>query len=280
MVQLMATQHTPAVPRSTWRRAVTRSATLALGFTLLAVGCGGSSSDDAAEGDSAGITGEGSIGDETISGGQDTGGEQVTGSDGEAALNNNDNDASSTGGNNNGGGGDEFGIGGEDDEEFTPDAAEEPEELPDVAMPVLDEPEDVLPELRAEVGDALQDAVDSPDVDILDVAKLPDLAPTDEEVASFDDGHQRTSSGRLIVLDELASLACANIEIALGEIDEGQLPSAKEHISTAGERAGRSEVDAVEKWSDALGDAASGDSIDATTLVGFLSVCIEGGYVI
>ncbi len=152
--------------------------------------------------------------------------------------------------------------------------------LPEVAAPELAEPEDVLPGLKDEVGDAVEQAAESPDVAILDVAKLPDLAPTDEEIAAFGDGHPRTSTGRLIVLDELASLACANVEIALGAIDDGLTAVAQDHVASASQRAGQSEVESIEGWSDALDEAGSGASIDATTLVGFLSVCLEGGYVI
>jgi hypothetical protein len=155
----------------------------------------------------------------------------------------------------------------------------EPAELSDDDIPELAAPEELLPELEAEVGDAVIDAAESPDVAILDVADPPDSTPTDEEVAAFGDGNQRTPSGKLIVLDETASLACANVEIALGSIDEGDVATAADHIDQASQRSGRSEVDGIQGWSEALAKAGVAEPIEVTTLVGFLSVCIEGGYV-
>ncbi|MGH1491246.1 MAG: hypothetical protein ACRBK7_17925 [Acidimicrobiales bacterium] len=154
------------------------------------------------------------------------------------------------------------------------------DELPEVSAPDLAEPDDLLPKLKADVGDAVQAAADSPDVAILDAADLSTPAPTAEDLANFGDGHSRTPNGKLIVLDELASLACANVEIALGAVDEGDLEAATANISTAAERAEQSELAGIQSWSEALNEADSGETIDATILVGFLSVCLDGGYVI
>lgn len=256
--------------------AMNRLALVAVVVTLLLAGCSGSDDDlasvpnaDAGAEDSAlqdGSAQDGSSQDGTGEAGSEVG-------SGESGP-----DGSGNAGDFADPGEDELGFS-DSELDFGPDNIETGE-LPEVSVPELAEPEDLLPELEAEVGEAVQQAVDSPDVDVLDVADLPDITPTDEEIASFGDGHRRTPTGRLIVLDELASLACANVEIALGAIDEGDTATAKAHISSAGERAGNSEVEGVQSWSEPLNEAAATDPIDATTLVGFLSVCLEGGYVI
>ena len=166
-----------------------------------------------------------------------------------------------------------------------PDEVLDPDNVPEVEMPELHTPGALLPEFSPEVVDAIEKAAESPDVAILDAAGIIDDGPTDEEVASFRDGNTRNSSGELVVLDELAALACANVEIALSNIDSGDLPGAVEHIVEAAARTADSELVEIQAWSSTLKgsfaeDAGREQPLDATVLVGFLQVCIDGGYVL
>lgn len=166
-----------------------------------------------------------------------------------------------------------------------PDEVLDPDNVPEVEMPELLAPGALLPEFTPEVVDAIAKAAESPDIAILDAAGIIDDGPTDEEVASFRDGNTRNSSGELVVLDELAALACANVEIALSDIDSGDLPGAVEHIIEAAARAADSELVEIQVWSSTLKGsfaegAGRGQPLNATVLVGFLQVCIDGGYVL
>lgn len=158
------------------------------------------------------------------------------------------------------------------------DLLEDPPELAPEQVPILLEPEEQLPELETETA-VLEQAVESPDVEILEVADLLDDGPTAEEIESFGDGHTRNSTGELVVLDEPASLACADTQIALVRLDESRSVIAAGHVASAAERASRSDLDEVVAWSEALSGAAGGTGdVDPTVLVGFLAVCIDGGY--
>lgn len=156
----------------------------------------------------------------------------------------------------------------------------DPDNIPPVDQPRLESPEERLPRMTAAVAEAIEKAAVSPDLAILDVAGIVDDGPTAEEIASFGDGHTRTSSGVLVILDQPAGLACANIEIALTEIDEGRRGAAADHITSAVDRTLRSELQDIRGWSATLAASLTEAGIDVATLVGFLSVCLDGGYVL
>ncbi len=173
-----------------------------------------------------------------------------------------------------------------------PDEVLDLDNVPDVEVPELATPDELLADLEPELAEEIAAAAASPDVAILDVAGIVDDGPTREEIEAFGDGNTRNSSGELVILDELASLACANVEIALSNIDAGDIGGAVDHLATASERTAGSELEGIRAWSQALADSVSGEasngadaalgaaSIDATVLIGFLSVCIDGGHVL
>ncbi|MGI9596203.1 MAG: hypothetical protein ACR2QK_08585 [Acidimicrobiales bacterium] len=149
-------------------------------------------------------------------------------------------------------------------------------------QPDLAPPGERLADLGPGVADAIERATASPDMAILDVVGIIDDGPTAAEIAASGDGRTRDSSGELMQLDEPAGLACGNVEIALTAIDEGRDQAARDHVRSAADRSAVSEIDGIEAWASALADSIDSTDgsggIDITTLVGFLSVCIEGGY--
>lgn len=107
-------------------------------------------------------------------------------------------------------------------------------------------------------------------VDVLDDAT---------DVATDRDGRPRNGSGEPVTLDDEASLACAHAEIAVGQLDVGQVSVALERIATAAHHAGRSGLAVVRDWAEPLSTVVvDGVVADLAPLVGFLSVCTEGGY--
>lgn len=115
----------------------------------------------------------------------------------------------------------------------------------------------------AEDGDELLDALEPVD----DAADAP----------SEPDGRTRNGSGELVELDAEASLACANIEIAIGQLDGGFSAQAGEHVRSGAAQAEASGIADIRSWAQPLLVAA--DTIDdPAPLVGFLSVCTKGGY--
>jgi hypothetical protein len=155
--------------------------------------------------------------------------------------------------------------------------------VPEVDVPELPEPDEVLATVPEELLLAIDEAIESPDVAILDVAGIIDEGPTAAEIAGFGDGNRRTGSGELVVLDERASLACANVELALFALDDGAPDRAADQVALAAERAAASNLTAVQDWAPRLVEAAGEGTgldraVDALTLVGFLSLCVEGGY--
>lgn len=158
------------------------------------------------------------------------------------------------------------------------DGVDNPPELPPEQVPELLEPEQQLAESELDT-EAIEIAVAAPDVEVLDVAGLTDDGPTAEEIEAFGDGHTRNSTGELVILDEPASLACADSQIALLRLDEGDLAAGAAHVVSAAERAASSELAEIRAWSDHL-SASIDDSgnVNFPVLVEFLSVCVDGGY--
>lgn len=113
-------------------------------------------------------------------------------------------------------------------------------------------------------GDGLLDAVDP-----VDGAEQPPSEP---------DGRSRNGSGELLVLDEEASLACANVEIAIGQLDEGRGDVAGDHVRSGADSAEASGIADIRSWADPLRAAAAVEAGDPAALIGFLTVCTEGGY--
>ena len=125
----------------------------------------------------------------------------------------------------------------------------------DEALDGLDEPLDEEPS-NAEIRDARQDREDA-------------------ETAVLDG--PRNESGEFVELDEAASLACADTERALTALDEGDAAAAVADATSAAGRADESGIAAISEWSEALGDWTGADG-DPAVLLGFLSVCTDGGY--
>lgn len=99
-----------------------------------------------------------------------------------------------------------------------------------------------------------------------------------ERPAIEPDGRARNGYGELLVLDDEASLACANVEIAIGHLDEGLAGVAGDHVRFGAERAEASGIADIRSWADPLRAAAELASSDPAALIGFLTVCTEGGY--
>lgn len=149
--------------------------------------------------------------------------------------------------------------------------------------------EEAIPE-PVEV-DELRD-VSAPDEIIADVeAELPEdgstenvldaIEPIDRDIDLTTDRQGRTTNeaGELVGLDDQASLACANIEIALTALDEGQDSTATGQVRTASARASESAMASINEWSEPLAASITGEAVaDIAPLIGFISVCAEGGY--
>lgn len=116
----------------------------------------------------------------------------------------------------------------------------------------------------------------SADDELLSQFEPLDGKPTPGERIGLRDGRSRNEAGELRQLDESASLACGDVEVAVTAFDEGDIDGAKERMSRAAERAGKSSVAGMQPWATTLADGA--DSGDAAVLVAFLSACTEGGY--
>ncbi len=99
-----------------------------------------------------------------------------------------------------------------------------------------------------------------------------------EQPPSEPDGRSRNGYGELLVLDDEASLACANVEIAIGELDEGRGDVAGDHVRSGADRAEASGIADIRSWADPLRAAAAVEAGDPAALIGFLTVCTEGGY--
>ncbi len=175
---------------------------------------------------------------------------------------------------------------------------DEPEPVPDDLLPAPDlpEPAQAVGQARAALGGLGEangqdnrgagnnngngvgqgnDAVASDD-ELLTQFEPLDGVPSPGERIGLRDGRSRNEAGELRQLDESASLACGDVEVAVTAFDEGDVDMAKQRMSRAAERAAASAVAGMAPWADSLSDGA--DSADPAVLVAFLSACTEGGY--
>jgi hypothetical protein len=93
-----------------------------------------------------------------------------------------------------------------------------------------------------------------------------------------DDGRTRNELGELVSLDEEASLACGQVEIAIDAVDAGDIGAASERLLVASGHAGRSAIADIRDWAAPLEDSAAASIDEPAWLIGFLTVCAEGGY--
>lgn len=104
-----------------------------------------------------------------------------------------------------------------------------------------------------------------------------DRVPPAGSLPNTRDGNRRNDLGELMVLDDAASLACGDAEIALRQFDAGRADSAAEQLRKASGQAQRSTTVGVSAWSSPLA-AVQPDGSDVTAVVAFLTVCTDGGY--
>ncbi len=157
------------------------------------------------------------------------------------------------------------------DEGFDPVVDVEVDPVPQSAAdgPELAEPGDVIPEIAEQLepgaGGDLLDRVD--------------VVDDGADVATERDGRARNSSGELASLDDAANLACAHVEIAIDHLDGGNGSVAIERLVTAADRARASELPSIQVWAEPLAASVEDGAVaDPAPLIGFLSVCAEGGY--
>jgi len=154
--------------------------------------------------------------------------------------------------------------------EAVEDVEQDPVPLPSAAGESLSGPDEIIPGVTEQLarpadGDEILDTVD--------------VVDDGTEVATERDGRSRNSTGELAVLDDAANLACAHVEIALSQLDDGQDSIAIERIWQAADRAGHSDIAAVREWQEPLSAViAGGEVADLAPLIGFITVCAEGGY--
>lgn len=169
----------------------------------------------------------------------------------------------------------------------------DPEAIPEVEVPALDGPSEAVAPIVEELASVAPD--DAPDdaagdaaggdgtadsvseVPILDRVQAVDEGPAPDEAVRERDGNRRNEIGELVVLDEMAGLACADVESALTALDEGDGNRAAERITAAARRAGESGVEAINTWSATLAGTAPNEG-GTPEMIGFLSACAQGGY--
>lgn len=139
------------------------------------------------------------------------------------------------------------------------------------AVDLVDEdPEQVVARVAAELDDRGGSGAGG----LLDAVAAID---TGSPVGS-DDGRTRNELGELVSLDEEASLACGQVEIAVDAVDAGEIGAASERLLAASGHAGRSAIADIRDWAAPLEDSAVASIDEPAWLIGFLTVCAEGGY--
>lgn len=154
------------------------------------------------------------------------------------------------------------------------ETALELDELPEIAEPQLTEREDAVAEVAPEVEKLA--AEQEPLEALNEVAKQ--TATTAPPADAKRDGYTRNDAGQLMILDNEAALACADVEIGLTALDAGDVAAANTHVSSASTRAGSSQNSSIASWSESLSTAADLQEDSVSVLVGFIAVCAEGGY--
>ncbi len=149
------------------------------------------------------------------------------------------------------------------------DTGAEPIETPTIERPEVAAPEVLIPAITEELAAAPETAETLDSIAIIDQS----------EPADAEDGQPRNSSGEAATLDDEASLACANTEIALGHFDEGRGSIAAERMAIAAQHAASSEQASVRDWAETLQSVGvEFDDDDAAAVVGFIAACAERGY--
>jgi len=123
--------------------------------------------------------------------------------------------------------------------------------------------------------------VDTAGPELLDVVEPLDDAPTPDEAIGIRDGQRINEAGEANQLDQSASLACGDVEIALTALDEGRSAAARGLLASAAQRASVSSNTSISGWHDELELAANlipDDDPEPTSLFGFLTSCTQGGY--
>jgi len=138
----------------------------------------------------------------------------------------------------------------------------------------LDEPNEAIKKVNSDLKTGGQES--------LDAVEPLDNKPTDGERQGLREGSYINESGEQNVFDQAASLACADIEVALTALDETRNSDAVAHILSAADRAGNSSVATIDQWRPILQDSAGsiegGAPGDIAPLLAFLSTCTQGGY--
>lgn len=154
---------------------------------------------------------------------------------------------------------------------FEPVVDDEVEPIEAADPAAVDLTEDSPAEVVAEVDDQIASSgTTGPLLDAVD--------PIDAAAPVEADGRPRNELGELVELDEAASLACAKVEIAIGALDDGEVAAASDGVVAGSGYAGRSAVADIRAWAAPLEEAATGSLGQPATLIGFLSICAEGGY--
>jgi hypothetical protein len=159
-----------------------------------------------------------------------------------------------------------------DFEGFAPvtDVEVDPVDSDELEPPDLSDPDSVVPDLAQRLEDGEQDG------DLLDRIGIVDQGV---DQVTERDGRTRNEAGEPATLDEAANLACAQIELAIDQLDGGIPSVAAERIISGSDRARSSKLTGIQAWADPLaGVVVDGSYADPAPLVGFLSVCTEGGY--
>lgn len=163
------------------------------------------------------------------------------------------------------------------DAEPTPEAeaATDTETEPEAVAEVVAEVEAAM----TEEPEAVDETLDSLEAPLDDEATAVDVSDArDERELGESNTAPRNESGEPNQLDEAAALACAEVERALTALDENDLAASAASIAAASDWAAQSGSADVADWSTALASASTALDDDISTVVGFLSVCTEGGY--
>ncbi len=170
---------------------------------------------------------------------------------------------------------------------------DEPEPVPDDLLPAPDlpEPTKAVGQARAALGgqgaanengqpenngNGVGNNGPESESELLGQFEPLDGVPSPGERIGLRDGRSRNEAGELRQLDESASLACGDVEVAVTAYDDGNVDKAKNRMTRAAERAAASAVDGMNPWADSLTEGAK--TGDPAVLVAFLSACTEGGY--
>ena len=158
-------------------------------------------------------------------------------------------------------------------------------EAPTGQLPQADPPAAAIAKVQtklAATGADLTEGTTGQSGELLDVIEPLDAGPQPDEVIDVRNGARINEAGERNQLDQAAGLACANVEIALTALDDGEITGAADHLDSAARRAEESAVTAFADWIDVLDDqaasAGSGAVPDIATLFAFLTTCTHGGY--